>query len=219
MTKVKICGITNVEDARVAVEAGADAIGFVFAESPRRITVAKAKEIWSRIDRKTCVATGVFVDADVGLIAQVVNDVGLGCVQLSGSESVETVKKVKSFGLSVVKSFRISTEKDIRVLDAFQPDAYLLDTYVAGLAGGTGRTFDWNLAAAARHVGPIILAGGLGVDNVQRALRAVEPYGVDASSRLERCPGVKDPELVREFIRLVKGGGPSANEGSRLWPR
>ena len=217
--RVKICGITTVDDARAAIEAGADSIGFIFAESPRQISVADAEKIWRTVDRMDCVATGVFVDAHPVFITQVVDKTGLECVQLSGSESAETVNRIKAYGISVVKSLRISTEKDISVLDRFRPDAFLLDTYVPGQAGGTGKTFDWQLAVAAKPFGRIILAGGLGVDNVRRAIETVDPYGVDASSRLELRPGVKDHERVRRFIRIVKDINPSPDEGVSSWPK
>ena len=219
MTKVKICGITTVDDARAAIEAGVDSIGFIFAESPRQISVADAEKIWRTVDRMDCVATGVFVDAHPLFITQVVDRAGLECVQLSGSESAETVNRIKAYGISVVKSLRISTEKDISVLGRFRPDAFLLDTYVPGQAGGTGKTFDWQLAVAAKPFGRIILAGGLGVDNVRRAIETVDPYGVDASSRLELRPGVKDHERVRRFIRIVKDINPSPDEGISPWPK
>ena len=219
MTKVKICGITNLDDAQAAVGAGADAIGFIFAESPRRISPEIAQEIVHGLDLQQAVAVGVFVDETPEHMVEVARFVGLHVLQLHGSESPELVEKILSLGFDVVKSFRVSAEKrNLETLEAYRPTAFQLDTYVPGKPGGTGETFDWQVALDAKRYGRVILSGGLGVDNVRDAITTVAPYGVDASSRLEVSPGVKDRNLVKEFIRLVKSAGPEESPASP-WPR
>lgn len=218
MTKVKICGITNVEDARVAVEAGADAIGFIFAESPRRVTPERARDILNEVPLGRTVAVGVFVDENPDRMCEVAEMVGLTVLQLHGDESPEIVRELRSFTFDVVKSFRVGAERDVtgRLRD-YDATAFLLDTYVPSQPGGTGKTFDWQLAVDAKRFGRVILAGGLGVDNVREAIATVSPYGVDASSRLEVRPGVKDHDLVRTFIRRVKSRAKGVETDP--WPR
>jgi len=218
MTKVKICGITNVADAQCAVDAGADAIGFIFAESPRRVTPEEARDILKAVNLGRTVAVGVFVDERLDRMHEVARFSGLGVLQLHGNETPDTVAELRSFTFDVVKSFRVSAEKDsIGILKEYTPTAFLLDTYVPSQPGGTGKTFDWQLAVEAKRFGRVIVAGGLGVDNVREAIETVSPYGVDASSRLEIRPGVKDHDLVREFIRRVKPQSESVE--SDPWPR
>jgi phosphoribosylanthranilate isomerase len=218
MTRVKICGITNLADARVAVDAGADAFGLIFAESPRRVTPDAALELLRALGPVPCVPVGVFVDESVDRIAEIADVVGLRCFQLHGEERPGAVTKLRELGYDVVKSFRVKAGVDLDWLGWYQPTAFLLDTFVAGKAGGTGRAFDWFLARTVAKLGRVIVSGGLGIDNVLDAIRVGSPYGVDASSRLELKPGVKDPALVREFVRLVKSAAPAAVPAT-LWPR
>ena len=219
MPKVKICGITNIVDAQFAVDCGADAIGFIFAESPRQITPEDAKSILSKIDLKDTVPVGVFVDETPERTLEIAGFVGLSVLQLHGDETPENVGKIASCGFDVVKSFRVCAEKKYtRKLEGYNPSAFLLDTFVPGQPGGTGKTFNWTLAIEAKRLGRIILAGGLGVDNVVEAIRTVKPYGIDASSRLEESPGVKNHELVKEFIRLVKSQ-PCEDAEKSTWPK
>jgi phosphoribosylanthranilate isomerase len=220
MPKVKICGITNLDDARAAVEAGADAIGFIMAESPRRVTPEQVRSMLQSLGGlKRCVPVGVFVDEPAHKIIKIAELVGLRVVQLHGNEPPETVETLRASSLDVVKSFRINAENDIEALASCGAAAYLLDTFVPGLAGGTGRAFNWELALRAKRYGRVILAGGLGVDNVSRAVTLVEPYGVDASSRLEIRPGVKNHELVKRFIEVAKSTAGSESEETTPWPR
>jgi phosphoribosylanthranilate isomerase len=228
MTKVKICGITRAEDAQAAAHAGADAIGFVFAESPRRVSSDRARDIAQSLLPGRCVLVGVFVDETADRMTEIAERVGLHVLQLHGSESPALVEEMESRGFDVVKSFRLGAdEKSVRVLEGYRPTAFLLDAYVPGKPGGTGKTFDWRLALDAGRFGRVILSGGLGVDNVREAVRVGSPYGVDASSRLETRPGIKDRHLMEEFIALAKSEGPTPTDDTeprspdvwRPWPR
>ncbi len=201
MTRVKICGITNLEDARAAVEFGADALGFVFAESPRRVNPGSAAEIIRSLPPfLTCV--GLFVDEAPELVGKVARECRLNALQFHGEESPEYCRQ---FTLRKIKAFRIRDENSLKVISLYQMDAYLLDACVEGMAGGTGERFNWDLAARAKESGrTIILAGGLRPDNVAEAIGKVRPYGVDVSTGVESEPGKKDHEKMKEFIRIVK---------------
>jgi phosphoribosylanthranilate isomerase len=219
MTKVKICGITNPADSQVAIDAGADAIGLIFAESPRRVTPEAAREIVQSVDLKGAVAVGVFVDETPERIIEVARFVGLHVLQLHGGEPPAVVTDLMKQSYDVVKSFRVGAEEEeVGPLGKYAPTAYLLDTYVPGRPGGTGEVFDWKIARDAKRFGRIILAGGLGVDNVLDAIAEAAPYGVDASSRLESSPGRKDHDAVREFVSRVKSQAPQGDTGEP-WPR
>ncbi len=201
MTRVKICGITNWEDARAAVEFGADALGFVFAEGPRRANPGSAAEIIRSLPPfLTCV--GLFVDEAPELVGKVARECRLNALQFHGEESPEYCRQ---FTLRKIKAFRIRDENSLKVISLYQMDAYLLDACVEGMAGGTGERFNWDLAARAKESGrTIILAGGLRPDNVAEAIGKVRPYGVDVSTGVESEPGKKDHEKMKEFIRIVK---------------
>lgn len=207
--RVKVCGITNVPDALAAAEAGADAVGLNFALGPRRIDVQTGRAIVARLP-PFLTPVGLFVDADAEMIHDTCLACGLSSVQLHGDEPPDLVALLGP--LRVIKSFRVAVRADIEAIGAYldqcpegaRPSAILLDARVPGLAGGTGRTFDWGLAAAARGLGPIILAGGLGPENVADAIRAVRPYGVDACSRLEAEPGRKDHQRLAAFVAAVR---------------
>jgi phosphoribosylanthranilate isomerase len=219
MTRVKSGGITSPADAQVAVDAGADAIGLIFAESPRRVTCELAREILQSVDLLRTIAVGVFVDETPERMREIAEFVGLDTLQLHGEESPQIVQEMRSLTYDVVKSFRVGADrKCIDLLDTYRPTAFLLDTYVPGQPGGTGKVFDWTLACEAKRFGRVILAGGLGVDNVVAAIETAKPYGVDASSRLERRPGEKNRELVRRFVELVKSHTPEEDTDTR-WPR
>ncbi|NPB09808.1 MAG: phosphoribosylanthranilate isomerase [Thermodesulfobacteria bacterium] len=200
MVRVKICGITSPEDARLAAECGASAIGFVFyPPSPRFVTPAQAAAI--RRALPPWVATvGVFVNEDPARIEEVRRLVGLDYVQLHGDEPPETARL---FFPRVIKALRVRNEEDLSRISAYRhcAAAVLLDTYVKGLPGGTGRTFDWSLAKKAKEYGlPIILAGGLRPENVCAAVRQVRPYALDVSSGVEVFPGKKHPVLLRRLF-------------------
>jgi len=198
---VKICGITNIEDAQHAIQCGADAIGFVFfEESPRFISHRRAAEIVRSLPDHTS-KIGVFVNADLKFVRDIVNHVNLSAVQLLGNDGPDDLV---DFDTSVIKVFRVGKEYDVEVMKNYIVDAFLLDAMSEGAYGGTGKTFDWNIAIKAKEYGRIILSGGLTPDNVEDAVRFVRPYGVDVSSGVEAKPGKKDRGKVQDFISRAK---------------
>jgi phosphoribosylanthranilate isomerase len=204
--RVKICGITSPEDARLAVEAGADAVGMVFADSPRQVTVAAAARIVGVLP-PWVTAVGVFVNAPDREIAETARSVGLGAVQFHGDELPCQVADAARTS-KVIKVFRVAGESDLAdardYLDQCRPHACLVDARVEGLYGGSGQQAPWDLVAAVRdEFWPLILSGGLTPENVAEAMRTVRPWGVEASSGVEREPGRKDPDLVRTFVGEV----------------
>jgi phosphoribosylanthranilate isomerase len=202
MVKVKICGITSLGDARMAVESGADALGFVFAPSPRQIPPDRARRIIKRLP-PFVTPVGVFVDEELDKVLDVATHTGLRAVQLHGKETPGYVEDIMG-RFWVIKAIRIRTKKDLTELGKYKAHAFLLDSYQRGRLGGTGKTFPWELAREARGLGTIILAGGLNPENVQEAIHAVRPYAVDVSSGVESSLGKKDRQLVREFIQAAK---------------
>jgi len=201
MTRIKICGLTNLGDALSAVELGADALGFVFAESPRRISPQRAAGIIDSLPPfLTCV--GLFVDESPGAVRKIIEECRLDVLQFHGNESPDYCRQ---FRIKIIKAFGIKNENSLQVIPHYQVDAYLLDTYGEGTPGGTGESFNWDLALRAREFGrPIILAGGLDVDNVAEAIGKVRPYGVDVSTGVEAEPGKKDHKKMKEFIKAVR---------------
>jgi phosphoribosylanthranilate isomerase len=207
MTLVKICGITNLEDALVATEAGADFLGFVFyPKSPRCVSPEQAHRIVDVVRRSSLPVSlvGVFVDEEPDTVCHIASRCGLDYAQLHGAEPPEMVTALMERGLRVVKAFRVRDGASLVEIEHYQATAYLLDAYVPGQPGGTGHTFDWKLAVQAKEYGPIILAGGLTPDNVAEAVRATHPWGVDVSSGVEAEPGRKDSDKLRCFIAAVK---------------
>lgn len=200
--RVKICGITNLEDALSAVEAGADALGFMFYErSSRFLTPKEAGRIISQVPPFIC-KTGVFVDASEAAVRQTIEECGLDCLQFHGAETPEMCERAL---LPVVKAFRVSGEESLAPLPSYKTAAWLLDSYVPGQLGGTGAKFNWDLAVAASRLGrPIILAGGLTPENIAEAIRQTQPFAVDVSSGVESAPGKKDPAKMRAFIRVTQ---------------
>jgi len=203
MTRVKVCGITNLVDALAALEAGADMLGFNFyVRSPRYITPAAARSIIEQIPLGiSCV--GVFVNESTPAeVERIAREAGLGSVQLHGDESPEYCQSLH--GLQTIKALRVGADYNVETAVAFDTDAILLDAYVRGERGGTGHTFDWTLAALTRERVPkLLLAGGLTPDNVAAAIAAVRPYAVDVCSGVETSPGRKSPELIRRFVKAV----------------
>lgn len=206
--RVKICGITRLEDALASVEAGAYALGFNFyPKSPRYIEPAEARRIIEQLPASV-VNVGVFVNEDVEAVERVVAEVGLQAVQLHGDEPASYCRKLKH--LFVIKALRVNAEFKPEQAAAHETDAILLDGFSPRAYGGAGRKFDWSIAMRTRPlVSKLFLAGGLNVENVAPAIEAVQPYAVDACSGLESAPGLKDLSKVRAFIKAAREAGSS----------
>ena len=204
MVKVKVCGITNLGDARVAAKAGADAIGLVFAESPRRVSVERAKEIAAALPQDV-LKVGVFVDAGPEEVLRIAREVGLDYAQLHGDEPPEAVAEIRGGGVGVMKALRVRNAEALAVIEQYGADLFLLDAWSAKARGGTGVRFDWELAKSLIGRDNIVVSGGLDPENVREAIEYFEPYGVDASSSLEERPGKKSGERVRRFVGAAKG--------------
>jgi phosphoribosylanthranilate isomerase len=202
MVQVKICGITSVEDAQAAVDAGADALGFVFyPPSPRYVTPEQADQIIRTLP-PFVTTVGLFVDVTLDTVNATAVRCGLDRIQLHGHETAEFCHQVTR---PVIKAFRIKNAESLTPLPGYKVSAYLLDAYVDGaLPGGTGASFAWELAARVKPYGPVILAGGLTPENVEVAIAQTHPYGVDVSTGVERAPGIKDHGKVRQFIARAK---------------
>jgi phosphoribosylanthranilate isomerase len=199
--RVKICGVTSVEDALAAVAAGADAIGVNFAAgSPRRLDVAIARSIVQALPARV-VSVGVFVDFCEAELREVQAGVGLGCVQLHGDESPELLSL---FLPHAYKAIRVRGRESLEVAARYGGEHILLDAFVPGVHGGSGATFDWSLAAEVARSRSVTLAGGLSPSNVAEAVRVVRPYCVDVASGVESAPGRKSVELMRAFVAAAK---------------
>lgn len=203
ITRIKICGITNLEDALAAVECGAHALGFVFAPSPRRIEPEAAAAIVREL-APFITTVAVVADEPLDDLRSKLEIARCQAVQLHGEEPPDYVGALS--GYRIIKAFRVREASDLeRLSDYGGADAFLLDSQVMGKAGGTGVAFNWGLARAAAQAGkPIILAGGLNPGNVSAALAAARPYAVDVSTGVEAAPGRKDHHLMREFVRAVR---------------
>ncbi len=201
-TRVKICGLTNFADAQVAVEAGADALGFIFYEkSSRFVPLETAAEI-SRNLPPFLMRVGVFVNAPADFVLRAIAECNLTMLQFHGDEPPEFCTQ---FALMNMKAFRIRDAESLKEIPDYQTDAYLLDAFSSTTLGGTGEKFNWDLAVAAQKFGkPIFLAGGLTPENIADAVRKVQPFGVDVSSGVESAPGKKDHTKVRAFIEAVR---------------
>ncbi|MDI6800921.1 MAG: phosphoribosylanthranilate isomerase [Thermodesulfovibrionales bacterium] len=200
MVKVKICGITNLEDALAAVDYGADALGFVFFKgSPRYISPEKAMEIIFHLP--PFVATvGVFVNESPERMKEIMALAGINILQLHGDDQPGTC----GIWHRVIKAFRVKDFTDLKLLETYKTSAFLLDTYSPEAYGGTGQIFNWDIAVEAKRFGRIILSGGLNQENIETAIRYVRPYAVDVSSGIEEEKGKKDLRKMREFIEKVK---------------
>jgi phosphoribosylanthranilate isomerase len=203
MVLVKICGITNPDDARVAVEAGADAIGLVFAESPRRVGPGAAPAIVSSVC-PLVTPVGVFVDERVERIVEICRSAGIGVAQLSGDEPAADIPALKKEGIRVIKAVHVTPEGEVNVSECSGADAVLLDTRAEGKMGGTGIAFDASGVEAGRFDIPVIMAGGLTPENVEERILAVAPCAVDVSSGVESAPGKKDRDKVFRFVANAK---------------
>ncbi len=211
----KVCGITQPADALHAVKCGANAIGMIFyAGSPRAIRVPHAAMIAAVVPREVR-RVGVFVDEDPDTIVSTVNAARLDVVQLHGTEAPDRCSWIRDElpeGVEIWKAVRVGAGYRAAALEAFRVDAFLLDSAKDGAYGGTGETFPWPLALDSKRYGKIVVSGGLDGANVAEAIRKIGPWGVDASSRLEKKPGVKDPEKVRAFLAAATGLEPSTGQ-------
>lgn len=209
-TRIKICGLTRAEDVAAAVTAGADAVGFVFAPSPRRVTAEQAAAA-ARVAPPLVARVGVFVDPTLDEVEAAIATAGLTAVQLSGTEPPEFVSAVS---VPVIKVLAVGTDFDWIEAEPYRGTAaaLLLDTYVPGKAGGTSQTFHWQSAGMAPGWAPLFIAGGLRPDNVSAAVAALRPYAVDVSSGVESSPGIKDHRKIEAFSAAVRaadqGGTP-----------
>jgi len=205
VTKIKFCGITTLEDGELAVAAGAWAIGLIFwPSSPRRAGFDAAAEIAAGVKRRVEVA-GVFVNATLDHVAETADAVGLTMLQLHGDEGPAYCSEAaRRTGCKVMKAVRVRSGADVQALAPFHTDYHLLDSFTAGVPGGTGETFAWEIARGHRGRVPIVLSGGLTPDNVEEAIAAVHPFAVDVASGVERSPGIKDPEKLQAFAAAVR---------------
>jgi phosphoribosylanthranilate isomerase len=210
--RVKICGITNLDDAAEAVRLGAWAIGLIhYEESPRYVEPAEATAIAAAFRRK-CEVVGVFVNPELDEVAKAVEDSGLTMVQLSGEEGPSFCAEVaRKTGVKVVKAVHVLSAADIHAAEAFRTDLHLFDRRDAGgLWGGTGESFDWGLLRERRSKVPAIVAGGLRPENVAEAISVTHPYAVDVSSGVEAEPGRKDQAAMSAFFEAAKAASVTA---------
>ena len=203
--KIKICGITNYEDASAAVALGADALGFIFAKSPRQVDPETVRDIVCSLP-PPLVSVGVFVNETVNKINDITAFCGLDMIQLHGDEIPDMCKTLMP---RTIKAFQLKDESSIEQIRPYQGKvrAFLFDTYSKEMRGGTGKAFDWGLAVHLARQRPVILAGGLNPDNITRAVETVKPYAVDVSSGVEREPGRKDHAKIAGFIARAKTVG------------
>jgi phosphoribosylanthranilate isomerase len=221
--RVKVCGITNLEDAELAVKLGAWALGMIFYEgSPRRCSLGEAQRIVARLRRKVELC-GVFVNAPLEQVVRTTEELGLTMLQFHGDEGPSfCAEATRRNGARVIKAAQVSGPGDVRDLERFHVDFHLLDARARrssigspereALRGGTGETFDWNLLAARRSKIPLIVSGGLNAENVTEAIAAWRPYAVDTASGTEAAPGHKDPQKLRAFF---DASAPAARAPSR----
>lgn len=203
--RAKICGITNIEDALIAVAAGADALGFIlYRKSPRFVDPTIVRQIVAQLPPFVA-PIGVFVNEESKVVRDLMDTCGLALAQLHGEE---TATYCRELGRPVLKALRLKDRSTFLAMAEFQGRAgvrgFVLDAHSDQAYGGTGQVVDWDLAREAAQAATVVLAGGLTPENVGQALRAVQPYGVDVSSGVEVAPGKKDPEKVRAFLRAVK---------------
>jgi phosphoribosylanthranilate isomerase len=211
--RIKFCGITGLDDAKRAVEAGAWALGVIlFPGSPRRCALPDAERIAASLRRQAEIC-GVFVNAPLDEVTGVADGIGLTMVQLHGDEGPAYCAEVaRRTGAKVMKAARVRTGADIAALERFHTDFHLLDAYQPGRYGGTGETFDWGLVTQRRTDAPFVLGGGLTPENVGAAIAGTHPFAVDTASGTEVRPGAKDPEKLRAFAAAVAATAPAVAE-------
>ena len=200
--RIKICGITRFEDARIAANLGVDALGFIFFKnSPRYISPEDAALITSQLPPFVS-RVGVFVNETIETILDTARIAGLNAIQLHGSESPEFCHQIY---LPVLKAFSVKPDFDMSILSNYKTSGILLDTWNGAMHGGSGKTFDWTIAKnICSHFENVVIAGGLGPSNIEEALNTVHPYGIDINSGVEIMPGVKNPHKMRDAVRIVK---------------
>ncbi len=203
--RVKICGITNLDDAAEAVQLGAWAIGLIhYDKSPRAVEAGEAAAICAAFRRK-CEVVGVFVNPELEEVAKAVEGAGLTMVQLNGAEGPQLCSEVaRRTGVKVIKAIHVASAAEIHAAEAFRTDFHLFDRRGRGLWGGTGESFDWGLLRGHRSEVPAILAGGLRPDNVAGAIAITHPYAVDVASGVEAEPGRKDHAAMAAFFDAAK---------------
>ncbi|ENQ3104964.1 phosphoribosylanthranilate isomerase [Bacillus cereus] len=199
MPLIKICGIRTYKEALAAVSLGANAIGFVFSSSKRQVDSDTVKEIISKLPPFTN-AVGVFVDEEIEKVNEIAKYCGLTYVQLHGVESPEYCSKIN---VPVIKTIKVKSEEDIYSMKKYNTYAFVLDSFVQGQSGGTGKVFDWNLATKASEYGNVILAGGLTPENLLQAIKKIRPLAVDVSSGVEK-DGMKDMKRMYEFVKICQ---------------
>jgi phosphoribosylanthranilate isomerase len=204
-TRVKVCGITNLDDAHRAVDLGAWALGMIFwPQSPRMVDSDEADAIGAELRRRVDLV-GVFVNATLDEVALAADRASLSVLQLHGDEGPAYCREAaRRTGARVMKAVRVGNASHIRSLQAFHTDYHLLDAHVPGSFGGTGETFNWELAGQHRGPVPVVLSGGLNPDNVGEAIALAQPFAVDSASGTEAEPGRKDPAKLMAFFRAVE---------------
>lgn len=208
MTFVKICGITSLDDALAAIDSGADALGFNFYKpSPRYVTPETAQDIIAQLPEST-LTVGVFVnEPSPEAVKDLARRASVTAIQLHGDESPDYCRNLADY--KIIKALAAGPDFDARATSAFDVEAILLDTKDPALRGGTGRVFDWRIARQVKQLVPkLLLAGGLGIQNIEQALISVDPYGVDACSALEEKPGKKDHDRMRKFVKIIRSVKP-----------
>jgi phosphoribosylanthranilate isomerase len=211
-TRVKICGVTNLEDAQRAADLGAWAIGMIFYDrSPRACRLEDAEAITAALKRRVQLC-GVFVNATLEQISTTSERLGLTLIQLQGDEGPSFCGEVaRRTGARVIKAVALRDAGDLRALERFHTDFHLVDGHTAGLRGGTGKTFDWSLLSGQRGRVSMIVSGGLNPENVGAAARATHPFAVDVASGVEARPGRKDPARLEAFFQAVQAFGAEAD--------
>lgn len=211
MTKIKICGLKRIEDIQYVNKYLPDYIGFVFAESKRRVTVEQVMKLRNELDIRIK-TVGVFVNEDIDKVIEISKKCRLNCLQLHGDEDETYVENLKNLlnshlvkDVEIWKAIRVKDESSIAMLNSYRVDAFVLDTFVEGAYGGVGKVFDWSLAKLAKPYGKIFVAGGLNIENVRAVVEAVSPYGVDVSGGVE-TDGCKDESKICSFVEKVKEG-------------
>ena len=206
--RIKFCGITNLDDAQRAVDAGAWAIGLIlWPGSARACDPAQAARISARL-RRTVEIAGVFVNQPLDEVERLADTIGLSLVQLHGDEGpAYAAEAARRTGAKIIKAQSVRLASDVVAVQAFRTDFHLLDTHRAGLRGGTGETFDWSMLAGRRSSVPLILSGGLHPGNVAEAIETVRPFAVDVASGTEASPGIKDPDKLTAFAAAVRSTG------------